>query len=78
MTFLPEYKIFEKLFSSEGFEISEEQYTKFCEYARTLVEWNEKMNLTGITDPNGSAEKHFLDSILPLKFLEIPLPYQRL
>ena len=72
MAFLPEYKIFEKLFLSEGFEISEEQYTKFCEYARTLVEWNEKMNLTGITDPNGIAEKHFLDSILPLKFLEIP------
>lgn len=72
MAFLPEYKIFAELFSSEGFEVSEEQYGKFCEYARTLVEWNEKMNLTGITDPNGIAEKHFLDSILPLKLLEIP------
>ena len=30
------------------------------------------MNLTGITDPDGIAVKHFLDSILPLKFLDIP------
>lgn len=72
MAVLPEYKIFEKLFSSEGFDVSEEQYGKFFEYARALVEWNEKMNLTGITDPSGIAEKHFLDSILPLRFLEIP------
>lgn len=72
MAVLPEYKIFAELFSTEGFQVSEGQYAKLCEYARTLVEWNEKMNLTGITDPDGIAEKHFLDSILPLKFLEIP------
>ena len=71
MPVLPEYKNFAELFSSEGFEVSKEQYAQFYEYARTLVEWNEKMNLTGITDPDGITVKHFLDSILPLKFLEI-------
>ena len=32
-------------------------------YARLLVEWNEKMNLTAITDPVGIAVKHFADSL---------------
>lgn len=71
MAILPEYKIFAEVFSAEGFDVSEEQYTQFYEYARTLVEWNEKMNLTGITDPYGITVKHFLDSILPLKFLKL-------
>ena len=41
-------------------------------YAQRLVAWNEKMNLTGITDPEGILEKHFIDSIEPLRFVEIP------
>ena len=72
MTVLPEYEKFAEVFSADGFEVSEEQYSQFFEYARTLVEWNEKMNLTGITDPDGITVKHFLDSILPLKFLKLP------
>ena len=32
-------------------------------YARLLVEWNEKMNLTAITDPTGIVLKHFADSL---------------
>ncbi|MDE6762752.1 MAG: 16S rRNA (guanine(527)-N(7))-methyltransferase RsmG [Oscillospiraceae bacterium] len=71
MTILPEYKNFKELFCADGFDISEEQYARLHEYARTLVEWNEKMNLTGITDPDGITIKHFLDSILPLKFLKL-------
>lgn len=68
---LPEFEKFAELFSAEGFKITEEQYAQFSSYAAALVEWNEKMNLTGITDPEGIAVKHFLDSILPLKFLDI-------
>lgn len=33
-----------------------------CTYAKLLVEWNEKMNLTAITEPEEIARKHFLDS----------------
>ena len=36
---------------------------KLDRYAGLLVEWNEKMNLTAITDPEGIAVKHFLDSL---------------
>ena len=32
-------------------------------YARLLVEWNEKMNLTAINDPTGIVIKHFADSL---------------
>lgn len=69
---LSEYKIFKEIFLSEGFDIIEEQYGKFDAYAEALVEWNKKMNLTGITDPQGIAVKHFLDSVLPLKFIDVP------
>lgn len=35
-------------------------------YAKELVEWNEKINLTAICDDFGIATKHFLDSATPL------------
>lgn len=41
-------------------------------YARMLVEGNEKINLTAITLPEEIAVKHFLDSLLLLKAMEIP------
>ncbi len=72
MPFLPDYDKFAELFAKESLEISTEQYKQLEIYARLLVEWNEKMNLTGITDPDGIAEKHYLDSILPLKFFALP------
>lgn len=40
---------------------SKEQMEKLDEYARLLVEKNEVMNLTAITDPEGIAVKHFAD-----------------
>lgn len=36
-------------------------------YGALLLEWNERMNLTAITDPKEVVEKHFLDSLSPLK-----------
>ena len=47
--------------------LSEEQYAQLERYAELLVEWNEKMNLTAITDPEGIAVKHFLDCLAYLK-----------
>lgn len=46
-----------------GIEISQLQLTQLETYAKLLVEWNEKINLTAITDTEGIAVKHFLDSI---------------
>ena len=51
-----------------GLELSKDQLDKLSTYARLLVEWNEKINLTAITDEEGIVIKHFLDSfsLLPL------------
>jgi 16S rRNA (guanine527-N7)-methyltransferase len=43
--------------------LSEKQKHQFLVYFEQLTEWNQKMNLTGITDEYGVYMKHFLDSI---------------
>lgn len=46
-----------------GISLSDEQINKFSRYAQLIVEWNEKMNLTAITDQKDIVIKHFLDSL---------------
>lgn len=41
-------------------------------YADLLVEWNEKINLTAIVDPEGIAVKHFLDCLMIFKYVDMP------
>jgi len=43
--------------------ISTENADKFHKYYELLVEWNEKINLTAITEEDDVAVKHFLDSL---------------
>lgn len=69
---ITKYPQFAEIFNKENLPVSEKQYESFQKYASLLVEWNQKMNLTAITDPFGITVKHFLDSVLPLKFLNIP------
>lgn len=51
-----------------GISLEPPMLEQFEEYARLLVEWNEKMNLTAITKPEEIAAKHFLDSLMVLKY----------
>lgn len=51
--------------------ISGEQLEQFNLYAKMLVEWNEKINLTAITDPEQIVIKHFYDCALILKNFEL-------
>lgn len=51
--------------------LNEVQLEKFEAYARILVEWNEKINLTAITEPKEIAVKHFIDSLTVLKAFKI-------
>lgn len=46
-----------------GIELSEEQQEKFYQYMQLLIEWNQKMNLTAIIEPQEILIKHFIDSI---------------
>lgn len=52
--------------------LTENQYEQFQKYFELLAEWNEKMNLTAITDESGVALKHFADSLSLLNFIDIP------
>lgn len=70
MTILP-YNEFSELFEKGGMTVTEEQYSLLDKYAELLVEYNKVMNLTGITDPQGISEKHFLDSLLVFKLADI-------
>lgn len=45
--------------------LSEVQQNKLCAYYEMLVDWNARMNLTAIVEPEDVALKHFADSILP-------------
>lgn len=51
-------------------EITQGQLEQFDTYSKLLVEWNEKINLTAVTDPDGISVKHFLDSILPIYHID--------
>lgn len=55
-----------------GFHLKKEQIEKLDVYAEMLLEWNEKINLTAISDSEGIAIKHFYDSLTPLWYLNIP------
>lgn len=48
---------------SFGVSLSNEQLSQFYTYYDMLIEWNEKMNLTAITDFDEVLKKHFLDSL---------------
>ncbi|WP_068778610.1 16S rRNA (guanine(527)-N(7))-methyltransferase RsmG [Paenibacillus sp. GM2] len=54
---------FQKLLNQHQVELSAEQLHQFEIYYRELVTWNEKMNLTGITEREQVYVKHFYDSI---------------
>ena len=49
------------------------EYDRFALYCTQLQEWNQRMNLTAITDDEGVAEKHFADSLLPLTMVQLPV-----
>ncbi len=54
-----------------GYNIKEEEIEKFEKFSGLLIEWNEKMNLTAVTDPDEISVKHFLDSIVPVFKIDI-------
>ncbi len=46
-----------------GINLSSTQMEQYNRYFELLVEWNEKINLTAITEPKEVAIKHMIDSI---------------
>jgi 16S rRNA (guanine527-N7)-methyltransferase len=51
-----------------GLDLDDGQTGLFAIHAAELVKWNQKINLTAVTDPLEIAVKHFLDSLLAARF----------
>ena len=73
-------KEFSDLMIEYGKEINmvftEEQLQKFYQYMNLLIEWNEKINLTAITDPEEIILKHFIDSLTIANKLKVQIHQQ--
>ncbi|WP_165007400.1 MULTISPECIES: 16S rRNA (guanine(527)-N(7))-methyltransferase RsmG [unclassified Enterococcus] len=54
---------FRQILAEKGIELSDHQMEQFDCYFHALVEWNEKMNLTAITEQKDVYLKHFYDSL---------------
>lgn len=50
-------------------EISNEQVKAFYDYMNLLLEWNQKINLTAITEQDDVILKHFVDCLTILKYI---------
>ncbi len=54
----------------EYIELSDKQIKQFELYSELLVEWNEKINLTAITEKEEIVLKHFIDSLTISKYID--------
>ena len=61
---------FEKYLEKMSISLNKEQYDQFYAYMVLLIEWNEKINLTAITEPQEIILKHFVDSLTIAKYIE--------
>ena len=52
-----------------GITLSEIQLKQFYNYMNLLIEWNKKINLTAITEPDEIILKHFVDSLTISKYI---------
>jgi len=52
-------------------EFTDKQYEKFIKYMRLVQEWNQKINLTAITEDEEFITKHFIDCIKAFKSNEL-------
>lgn len=63
-------KVFKKYSKKLDIEINDNQIDKFYKYMEVLLEWNQKINLTAITDCEEIILKHFVDSLTIEKYIE--------
>lgn len=54
-----------------GINITEDQLNKLNKFYKLLIEWNEKINLTRITEENEVYLKHFYDSLTIKKVIDL-------
>lgn len=65
------FDIMKKASDDVNMPFDEDKYNKFMLYKDLLKEWNEKINLTAITEDEAIIKKHFIDCIKAFKFGEV-------
>lgn len=65
---------FVAMLEEKGITLTSQQKEQFEKYFETLVEWNEKMNLTAITDKEEVYLKHFYDSVSAAFYYDFSKP----
>ena len=63
--------MFEKILADWNIDISERQLSQFEKYYELLVSWNERINLTSITEKDDVFIKHFADSIVLMNHIDL-------
>jgi len=66
---------FIKILKEKDIVLNDKQIKQFELYYQTLIEWNEKMNLTAITVYEEVCTKHFLDSLSLCKAIDCTQEY---
>ncbi|MCD7035287.1 16S rRNA (guanine(527)-N(7))-methyltransferase RsmG [Metabacillus sp. GX 13764] len=64
----------QEMLQEKGISLSQQQLSQFDKYYELLVEWNEKMNLTSITDREEVILKHFYDSVSAAFYFDFKKP----
>ena len=69
-----EEKVFKEILKEKASNINvllkDEEIDKFYQYKNLVLEWNEKINLTAITDDMDFIMKHFVDSLTINRYIE--------
>ncbi len=65
------YDILSKSSEAVDIEFNEDKYNKFIKYMELIKQWNEKVNLTSITEDEEIIKKHFIDSFKIYSFNEV-------
>lgn len=63
-------KNLKEVLKSHNLPCDDEKIEQFNMYYDLLVDWNQRLNLTSITEPNEVLVKHFFDSITPALYLK--------
>lgn len=72
--FLMNVEQFETSLRDKGISLTSTQMEQFEKYFETLVEWNEKINLTAITSKPEVYLKHFYDSLSAAFYFDFAKP----
>lgn len=67
-------ELFINMLEEKGIVLSPQQIHQYEQYFHLLVEWNEKMNLTAITEKEDVYLKHFYDSVSAAFFYDFSKP----